>query len=55
QFGDKKTLLEMRKHLCWYARGLAGASHFRATLQKTEQFDQVMELTKLFFSQTEAA
>ncbi len=53
-FGGKKTLLEMRKHLCWYARGLEGASHFRATLQKTEQLDQVLDLTKLFFTQTEA-
>ncbi|MCK5914390.1 MAG: tRNA-dihydrouridine synthase, partial [Desulfuromusa sp.] len=55
QFGDKKTLLEMRKHLCWYGRGLDGASHFRATLQKTEQLDQVLELTKSFFTQAEAA
>jgi len=55
QFGDKKTLLEMRKHLCWYARGLAGASHFRADLQKVTQLDQALELTNLFFSQTEAA
>ena len=55
QFGEKKTLLEMRKHLCWYARGLKGASHFRAALQKTERLDQVMELTKAFFSQSEAA
>jgi len=55
QFGDKKTLLEMRKHLCWYARGLEGASHFRSALQKTEQLDQVLALTKSFFSQAEAA
>ena len=55
QFGVKKTLLEMRKHLCWYARGLAGASHFRAALQKVEDLDQVLELTESFFSQAEAA
>jgi tRNA-dihydrouridine synthase B len=54
QFGDKKTLLEMRKHLCWYARGLDGASHFRSALQKTEQLEQVLALTKYFF-QAEAA
>jgi len=54
-FGDKKTLLEMRKHLCWYARGLEGASHFRAALQKSDRLDQVLELTKIFFSQSEAA
>lgn len=55
QFGDKKTILEMRKHLCWYARGMTGASHFRAALQTTTKFDQVTELTELFFSQVEAA
>lgn len=55
QFGDKKTLLEMRKHLCWYARGLTGASNFRVSLQKAEQFEQVIELMELFFSQAEAA
>ena len=55
QFGEKKTLLEMRKHLCWYARGLEGASHFRAALQKSDRLDQVLELTKTFFSQSEAA
>ncbi len=55
QFGEKKTLLEMRKHLCWYARGLDGASHYRAALQKTEQLDRVLELTQVFFSRSEAA
>ncbi|MFK5926505.1 MAG: tRNA dihydrouridine synthase DusB [Desulfuromusa sp.] len=55
QFGEKKALLEMRKHLCWYARGLEGASHYRATLQNAEQLDQVLELTRVFFSQSEAA
>ena len=55
QFGEKKTLLEMRKHLCWYARGLDGASHFRAALQSSERLDQLRELAKEFFSQHEAA
>ena len=55
QFGDRKTLLEMRKHLCWYARGLSGASHFRSALQKTEQLDQVLKLIKSFFLQEEVA
>jgi len=55
QFGDKKTLLEMRKHLCWYARGLAGASNFRSNLQKIETIDQALELTEQFFSRAEVA
>ncbi len=53
QFGDKKTLLEMRKHLCWYVRGLAGAGHFRTALQKADDLEQVLKLTKIFFAQTE--
>jgi len=51
QFGEKKAFLEMRKHLCWYARGLDGASHFRAALQKTQQLDQIVALMNLFFHQ----
>lgn len=55
QFGDKKTFLEIRKHLCWYTRGLAGASQFRSQLQKVENLDQVLEMAELFFAQAEAA
>jgi nifR3 family TIM-barrel protein len=53
QFGEKKTLLEMRKHLCWYVRGLSGASHYRVALQKTTTLKQVIDLTKDFFSRIE--
>lgn len=55
QFGAHKTLLEMRKHLCWYARGLSGASHFRAALQKAETADQSRQLAQSFFTQGQAA
>ncbi len=50
-FGERKTLLDMRKHLCWYARGLQGASHYRVALQKTDNLKQAIELTSTFFSQ----
>ncbi len=53
QFGEKKTLLEMRKHLCWYVRGLNGASHYRVALQKTTTLEQVIELSKDFFARIE--
>ncbi len=53
QFGERKTVLEMRKHLCWYARGLAGASQYRVQLQKTERLDQMIELSHDFFSNAE--
>ena len=55
QFGRQKTMLEMRKHLCWYARGLSGAGQFRAMLQKVQSLDQIMALTESFFSRDAAA
>jgi len=55
QFGEHKALLEMRKHLCWYARGLSGASHFRAALQKVASIDQLQVLTRAFFFEHQAA
>lgn len=55
QFGERKTILEMRKHLCWYARGLSGSSHFRAALQKIDTLPQLRQLTRTFFTQSQAA
>ena len=53
QFGDRKTLFEMRKHLCWYARGLTGAGRFRATLQSVGNIDRLIEQVDLFFHEAE--
>lgn len=55
QFGEHKALLEMRKHLSWYARGLSGASHFRAALQQIMTIPQLQQTTKSFFLQNRAA
>ncbi len=54
-FGERKTLLDMRKHLCWYARGLQGASHYRSALQQTDSLAQALELTATFFAQASEA
>lgn len=54
QFGERKTLFEMRKHLCWYARGLTGASRFRAELQKAEKIAHLNELVDKFFTEVES-
>lgn len=51
QFGDYKTLLEMRKHISWYARGMEGASHFRSELQSCQQLSRLVDLTDHFFQQ----
>ena len=55
QFGEQKALLEMRKHLSWYARGISGAGLFRSALQKTKDLEQVRRLTEAFFDQGQAA
>ncbi len=32
--GERIAISEMRKHLCWYARGLSGAAQFRGTVNR---------------------
>ena len=51
QFGDDKTLLEMRKHICWYARGMNGAGQFRSQIQSCRQLTELITLTEFFFRQ----
>lgn len=53
QFGERKALFEMRKHLCWYARKMSGASRFRAELQKIDDYGQLCAQVKNFFLQAE--
>ncbi len=37
----ERTIREMRKHLAWYAKGIAGAAHFRARLFAIEDIDEL--------------
>ena len=55
RFGARKTMLDMRKHLCWYARGLPGAGRFRARLQDTHSLPEVVRLSAAFFTEEAAA
>lgn len=48
-FGERKTLGEMRKHLCWYARGLDGAAAFRLGINNSESLGQMQQLVHDFF------
>lgn len=34
--GERVAVMEMRKHLCWYAKGGAGAARFRAEVNRIE-------------------
>ncbi|BCA80327.1 tRNA dihydrouridine synthase DusB [Desulfuromonas sp. AOP6] len=47
-FGSYRALMDMRKHLCWYARGLSGAAHFRQAINKTESLDDMKALLESF-------
>lgn len=49
QFGEHKALLEMRKHLSWYVRGLHGASQFRGHLQSMTTWHELLQLCEDFF------
>ncbi len=50
-FGEQKALYEMRKHLCWYARGLSGAAAFRAAINQAPTIDDQSKLITDFFNQ----
>lgn len=47
--GERRTLGEMRKHLCWYARGLTGAGIFRQAINRAEEIATMHTLIDNFF------
>ena len=50
--GEYVALREMRKHLSWYAKGLAGASHFRNTINRIEGKEPLVAAMREFFSES---
>jgi len=48
-YGMKKTLFDMRKHLCWYSRGLPGAAHFRLAVNRAGSVAELRRITREFF------
>lgn len=38
-FGPQKTLAQMRKHLCWYTKGMADSANFRAAINRAESIE----------------
>lgn len=44
QYKGRKGVLEMRKHIAWYIKGLKGAAALRETVNKTEEMDRLIEL-----------
>lgn len=51
--GDKKGLLEMRKHIAWYVAGLPGASKFRETINTMVGAEAVKDALKEFGASAE--
>jgi len=49
-FGDRRAAAEMRKHLCWYSRGLSGAGEFRFRVNQINEIKQLEETINTFFS-----
>lgn len=54
-FPARKALLDMRKHLCWYSRGIAGAAAFRTQVNQLESLEQMRQLLIEFFTNGQAA
>jgi nifR3 family TIM-barrel protein len=48
-FGPSKTLGLMRKHLCWYVRGLENATGFRMRINNSSSIDEMRKLLEGFF------
>jgi len=49
-FGPHKTLGQMRKHLCWYVRGMENAAGFRSEVNQTKTTTEMRNLLEGFFA-----
>ena len=49
--GDRFAVREMRKHLCWYARGLSGAAQFRNDVNGLDSVAEIETAMRKFFLQ----
>lgn len=47
--GEHKALYDMRKHLCWYSRGLPKAAAFRTRINRTRTFAELKQAAEEFF------
>ena len=47
-YGEKRGMLEMRKHIAWYVHGMKGASRFRDTINLMQSADEVMAALREF-------
>lgn len=47
--GSRVALMEMRKHLSWYSKGLPGAAQFRAAVNRIEDASELAGAMEGFF------
>ncbi len=47
-YGEKRGMLEMRKHIAWYVHGMKGASRFRDKINAMQSAGEVMDALKAF-------
>lgn len=52
QFGPKKTLGHMRKHLCWYTKGLENSAEFRSQINGVRSMDEMRSILTGFFEES---
>lgn len=48
--GEQKTLGIMRKHLCWYVRGMENSANFRAQINRVTSVSEMSESLEDFFA-----
>jgi tRNA-dihydrouridine synthase B len=47
--GENVGVCEMRKHLCWYTKGLHGAAEFRTTINHLATAHEVRQVIEGYF------
>ena len=47
--GDRVALMEMRKHLSWYSKGVPGAAQFRSAVNRIEDPNELIAAMEAFF------
>lgn len=52
-FGEARAVRDMRKHLCWYCRGLSGATGFRSRVNTLATLTSVRQALQDFFAAAE--
>ena len=50
--GEGRAVVQMRKHLSWYSRGMNGASQFRALVNRLDNPQEVLRAVEDFFRES---